>query len=89
MEPQFIKGEIVAGIRRYGAELEKLIGQVCIVLIQNQGEFCLRTLQKGNLPGLFHLTTTNSKTHAAQAFMSDVKIVSAAPVIWARRKDRF
>lgn len=89
MEPQFVKGEIVAGIRRYGTGLEKLIGHDCIVLIQNQGEFCIRRLQKGNLPGLFHLTTTNANTHATEAFMSDVRVVSAAPVVWTRRKDKF
>ena len=89
MEPRFINGEIVAGIRRYGIELEKLIGQDCIVLIENHGEFCLRTLRKGNLPGRFHLAPTNSDTHVTQAFIPDVKVVSAAPVIWTRRKDRF
>lgn len=90
MEPHFIKGDIVAGVRRYGAEIEKLIGQHCIVLIHNHNEFYLRTLHKGNLPGLFHLTASNLKANIDQAAcMLDVKVVSAAPVIWVRRKDYF
>lgn len=86
MQPRFITGELVAGIRRYGTDIEKLIDLDCIVLVEG-GDIFLRTLRRGNLPGHYHLTHTNLNTVATKPFIYDVKLVSAAPVIWARRKD--
>lgn len=86
MEPRFVAGEIVAGIRRYDKDIEKLIGQDCVVLIEG-GDLYLRTIRKGNLPGYYHLAHTNLQTTAPQPFLPDVRLVSAAPVIWTRRKD--
>lgn len=88
LEPRFIQGEIVAGIRHYKKDIEKLIGQDCIVTTE-KNDIYLRTIRKGNLPGHFHLVHTNLHTATPQPFFLDVKIVSAAPVIWARRKYSF
>ncbi len=85
MEPSFMAGEIVAGIRYYGKEIESLLGMDCIVLIQG-GEAYLRRLLKGSMPGYFHLTHTNPNTTASKPFFYDVELVSAAPIVWKRKK---
>lgn len=84
MEPRFIKGEIVAGIRCYN-KIEKLMGTDCIVLLEN-GDVYLRTIRQGSLPGRYNLTHTNLQTTEPVSFFNNVKLVSAAPIIWARRK---
>ncbi len=84
MEPIYKKGEVVAGIRRYGKAIENLIGQDCIVLIQG-GESYLRRLMAGSLAGCYHLSHINLATTARKPFFYDVKLVSAAPVVWLRR----
>lgn len=84
MEPRFIAGELVAGIRKYGQEIQSLIGQDCIVLIQG-GDIYLRTILKGSVEGSYHLAPTNPRTYATKPFLYDVELVSAAPIVWARR----
>jgi transcriptional regulator with XRE-family HTH domain len=84
MEPQYFKGEIVAGVRQKGKAIEQLIGKDCIVLVAG-GDIYLRRICKGNLPGRYHLTHLNSKTSVTLPFFYDVTVISAAPVIWIRR----
>jgi transcriptional regulator with XRE-family HTH domain len=84
MEPRFIAGELVAGIRKYGQDIQNLVGQDCIVLVQG-GDIYLRTILKGSLEGSYHLAPLNPKTYAAKPFLYNVELVSAAPIIWARR----
>ncbi|WP_457767039.1 helix-turn-helix domain-containing protein [Coxiella burnetii] len=84
MEPRFVQGEVVAGVRVYGKEIEKLIGLDCIVLVQG-GDLLLRTILKGDVEGYYHLGYTNPKTTASKPFLYNIELVNAAPVIWARR----
>ncbi|EAX32065.2 transcriptional regulator [Coxiella burnetii 'MSU Goat Q177'] len=84
MEPRFVQGEVVAGVRVYGKEIEKLIGLDCIVLVQG-GDLLLRTILKGDVEGYYHLGYTNPKTTASKPFLYNIELVNAAPVILARR----
>jgi transcriptional regulator with XRE-family HTH domain len=85
MEPCFIAGEIVAGTRYYGQDIKKFVGMDCIVLIQGD-TLHLRRLVKGNIGGCYHLSSTNAQTTAHKPFFYNVELVSAAPILWTRRK---
>lgn len=86
MQPFYLKGEVVAGIRRYGEDIAHLIGKDCIVLVEG-GNVYLRRICKGNVPGHFHLTHLNPDTTVVTPYFYDAKLVSAAEVIWVRRQD--
>lgn len=88
MEPHYLQGDIVGGVRRYGADIQTLINRDCVVLIKG-GDIYLRSIRKGNIPGHYHLTHLNSFTTSPNPFFYDVKLVHAAPVIWLRRHDDF
>ncbi len=85
MTPRFVAGEYVAGIRYYDKAIETLIGVDCIVQLAS-GEVMLRTIKKGNLPNRYTLICTNPQTSSDKPVLYDVELISAAPVIWARRK---
>lgn len=85
MSPRYIIGEVVAGIRVYETEMEKIAGWDCIVLTQD-GDIYVRTLMKGSLTDHYNLIPCNPNTAALKAILKDVKLVSAAPIIWTRRK---
>ncbi|WP_423062937.1 XRE family transcriptional regulator [Candidiatus Paracoxiella cheracis] len=84
MEPRFIKGEWVAGVRHQATELSKAIGKACIVLTKD-GQMILREVRKSDIPGRYTLACLNLKTTATKPFIYDVELVYAAPVIWSRR----
>ncbi len=86
MAPYYNFGDYVGGKRRSQTELEELIGQDCIVEMAN-GEILLRRLKKGQKPGTYSLLASNLATSLAYPTLYDVIIISAAPVIWHRRKD--
>ncbi len=83
MEPCFTQREVVAGLRVYGKEIEKLIGLDCVVLVQG-GDLLLRTILKGDIEGYYHLGYTNPKTIESKLFPYNFELVNAALVIWAR-----
>jgi transcriptional regulator with XRE-family HTH domain len=86
MLPQFAAGDYVAGRKRFKKDIKKLIGLNCIVQTE-EGKIYLRTLRIGPHENTFALTATNPYTEAEDAVLYDIKLVSAAPVIWHRKKD--
>ncbi len=86
MEPRFTQGEYVAGCRRHGKAIEKLVGFDCIVQLST-GDMLLRTIKKQELDGLYTLVCSNSNTTVEKPTLYNVELLAAAPVIWARRKD--
>ena len=87
MEPRFIIGEYVAGVRRTKDEIEKLIGLDCIVQSLD-GDILLRTLKKGRAPGYYTLVCSNPHTDVEKPILYDVALIYAAPIVWARRIDK-
>lgn len=85
MAPRFIKGEWVAGIRCSGEAIKKIVGEPCIIQLAN-GEILLRTLEQGTIPNRFNLSCNNPHTTVKQPKHYDVELISAAPVVWIRRK---
>ena len=84
MEPRFIRGEWVAGIRYQAIELDKAISKVCIVLTKD-GQMLLREIRASDIPGRYTLACLNLKTSNTKPFLYDVELVYTAPVIWSRR----
>lgn len=86
MLPRFIKGEFVAGRRRFGKNIETALQQDCIVHLANN-EILLRNLKVGSKNNLYTLACTNPYTTVEKPFLYDVEVLSAAPVIWTRRQN--
>jgi DNA-binding transcriptional regulator YiaG len=84
MEPRFIRGEYVAGVRRYRKAIDELIGLDCI-LVTKEGELLVRRLKSMDAPGLYTLSNLNMNTTVLRPVLYQVELVSAAPIIWARR----
>lgn len=85
MEPHFLVGDIVGGKRKKNKDIKYALHQDCIVETKKQ-LFCRRLLP-GTKPKLFTLCCINQKTNAPFV-LTDIKIKSAAPIIWLRRKEK-
>lgn len=84
MEPIFSAGDYVAGSRLYQDDIEKAVGQYCIVQTYHLGDL-VRLLKTGSHPGVYHLIATNIHSDAKNIAHYDVDILSAAPVVWIRK----
>lgn len=85
MSPFYLLGDYVAGIKRFKKDIETTIGLNCIVRLDD-GTILLRRLRKGSKPDLYSLYCINNET-SAEPNLNNIVLVSAAPVIWFRRKD--
>lgn len=86
MSPFYAKGDYVAGKRRYTDMIEHLIGLDCIIETK-ENEVALRRLKAGVQPGLYTLICINLDSTVSEYASHDRELLSAAPVIWHRRKD--
>lgn len=85
MNPLYLPGDYVAGIKRFKNDIETIVGFNCIVRLED-GTMLLRRLRKGSKPSLHSLFCINNET-SSEPNLNNVALVSAAPVIWFRRKD--
>jgi transcriptional regulator with XRE-family HTH domain len=85
MEPYYREGEYVAGARLFGDAIDSVIGQHCIVETQ-MGEILLRLVRAGSKKDCYTLQCLNSLTHHLSPTLFDVALISAAPVVWYRRR---
>lgn len=87
MGPQFSEGDYIAGIRRTKENIHTLVGMNCIVqTAHNDMQF--RRIKKSARPGLFNLICINPDTEVFETTLYDQELISAAPVIWHRRRDK-
>ncbi len=86
MLPHYQLGDYVAGRKRYKKQIARVVGLDCIVQVK-EGTILLRTLRQGTIEGKYHLVSTNSATQSKDAVLFDVELISAAPIIWHRKKD--
>jgi transcriptional regulator with XRE-family HTH domain len=84
LAPYYVPGDHVAGEKLFNSSVEKAIGLPCIAQTQ-AGEVLLRIVQPGSQTGLYHLTSSNPAATVSNAFLADVKLFSAAPIIWIRK----
>lgn len=82
LDPYFLTGDYVAGIRYTGDAIKNAIGLSCIIQTQT-GQVFTRKLAMGKAKGYYTLTASE---FAKKSYtISDVKLFSAAPIIWWRR----
>lgn len=86
MAPGFATGDYVAGKRRSSLHLDSVLGKNCIVETRDN-EILFRRVKAGSKPGVYTLTCLNPDTSVREITLYDRELVSAAPVIWHRKKD--
>jgi transcriptional regulator with XRE-family HTH domain len=86
MAPNFATGDYVAGKRRSSLHLDSCIGKNCIVETRDN-EILFRRVKAGSKPGTYTLTCINSDTSVRDITLYDRELITAAPVIWHRKKD--
>lgn len=84
LAPWIAPGDCVAGIRYFGNDMEKAIGHPSIVQTES-GTLLVRMVSAGKELEFYTLTCTNPKTTAEQPSLKDIKLLSAAPVLWVRK----
>lgn len=88
LSPSYRQGDYLAGVQYFGEEIESAIDKDCIVKTM-LGHLLVRIVKKGTLPqhySLVKLYPDKAATQADRAAMDNVKIISAAPILWIRRK---
>lgn len=83
MAPVFSPGQMLAGKKREGQDLQACVGKHCIIETQS-GKVVLRKVYAGSKPGLFHLACLTMDSHERRPIAYDIALASAAPVIWVR-----
>lgn len=83
MFPIYQCGDIVAGIKYEGNDVQSAMNKDCIIELEDE-TILFRNLKKSNKQKLFNLISTN--LNSENPIISEVKIKSAAPVIWIRRR---
>lgn len=86
MAPYYNIGDHVAGKKIYEDDIAKLIGKDCIVNTEN-GLLLLRNLRQGTTDNHYTLISLNAFTQSNNSILYDIKITSAAPIYWHRKKD--
>jgi len=86
MSPRFEPGDHVAGRRYFEDDINNAVGEPCIIHTQENSSILVRILQAGNKKGLYTLTCTNPSTHTENPLLENIKLFSAAPILWIRRK---
>lgn len=85
MDPYISVGDYVGGIRIRGDEINAFLENLCIVELEDHN-IIARFLHAGANPGTYTLSCTNPKTTVSMPNYHNVRIISAAPVVWHRRK---
>jgi len=85
MEPYYCIGDYIGGVQVYNDEMDRFIGNMCVIELENN-LILPRLLQKGSKTGFYNICCTNPKATASPLNYYDVKVISAAPILWHRRK---
>lgn len=86
MLPYYKEGDYIGGVQVINTDFPKFINQLCILELENN-LILPRLLQKGSRDDdLYTASCINPSSKASPLNLIDVKIISAAPIIWHRRK---
>ena len=86
MEPQFRQGDYVGGIRLSKAEdIQAHLGQPCIVELADH-TIVPRYIHTDSESGTYTLSCTNFQSKNAPLNIFNARIISAAPILWHRKK---
>ena len=84
LAPFIMPGDYVAGSNYFDDDIKKAVGYLSIVHTI-EGEVVVRMVEEGKDKEHFTLTCLNQKTKAAHSILINIKLLSAAPVLWIRR----
>ncbi len=87
MAPHYMAGDYIGGKQRFDQAIAHCINRDCIVETAN-GELLFRRLKAGSKTNLYTLFCINTDTITHEPVLYDVKLKSAAPIIWHRRPDK-
>lgn len=82
--PWLAPGDRVAGKRFFAEDMEKALGHPCIVQTI-AGGVLIRLLKDGSDADGYTLTCANTDTTVAEPVLKNVKLFSAAPILWIRK----
>ena len=85
MEPYYSIGDYIGGVQVFENEISHYVNSVCVLELENN-LILPRYLQQGKAPNSFTASCTNPQTTASPLNIYNAKIISAAPIIWHRRK---
>lgn len=88
MQPGLWAGDHVAGIRYFAEDFESILNTPCIIQTQ-LGELLVRLFTAGTKPDRYTLKCINPYTKIAQPILTDVRVFSAAPILWMSRDITF
>jgi transcriptional regulator with XRE-family HTH domain len=83
MLPVYQVGDIVAGVKLFGNDINLAINKDCILELDNKTRL-FRQLKKSDQQNGFNLICTNLESE--NPIIVGAKIISAAPIIWLRRR---
>lgn len=86
LDPHLVVGDYVAGIRYVDNDIERAIGHPSIVQTET-GELLVRAVNCGKDLGFYTLSCTNPNTTVAKKIIKDIKLLSAAPILWIRKPE--
>ncbi len=85
MEPFYFANDYVGGSRRFNEQIADLINHDCIIQT-SEGDILVRRLKKGSSPNTYTLVSLNPNTSVAEPTLYNVGLMSAASILWIRRK---
>ena len=85
MEPYYSIGDYIGGVQIPHEEIGLYLNSICILELENN-LILPRYLQQGKFPNVYTASCTNPKTNTAPLNLYNVRILSAAPILWHRRK---
>lgn len=86
MKPHFYAGDHLAGKRYFGKDIQQLIGHICIIQTLS-GQIMVRELQQGSTTDSYNLSCCQPVPDNSIHHQTDIKLFSAAPIVWIRRKN--
>ncbi|MBT4884564.1 MAG: hypothetical protein HON55_00250 [Legionellales bacterium] len=87
MSPHYKEGQILAGRKRTGKEIEKLVNKTCIIETADKTQL-LRYIKKGNKQNTYNISCLNKDAKVIDPFIYNAVLISAAPVTWVRTTDK-
>lgn len=77
--PNVKKGDFLAGVMRYGEEIDLTVDQLCIIQTMD-GKRLIRYVKKGYAKGFYSLICANPLSRSLDIAILNVKLLYAAPI---------
>lgn len=85
MEPYFSVGDYIGGVQIFEDQISDYIGTICILELENN-VIVPRYLHKGSHEGTYTASCTNPGASKGPFNLYNIKVISAAPIVWHRKK---